>query len=394
MTLQVMARNVLNANRFNVHPNHVWRLDSERIERIAERFRLVWCEPESFWERVEFTVELENGHICPTAYAVELNGTWYHRNELICCQCCDEYEHPDTAYTVRSGGSRQQWCVQCYEDNSFCCTNCQGSFTDDEMTTVDGENYCENCAPDDTNVFGYHSQSRPRIPLSKADYPFWSIELELELSSFNARRAFAESVRNDSRLDKTRNGQIILETDGSLCSEKGVEVIFSLYEDKESILRDIAIVQSYAKENGGISWQLKRVRDRWAGCHINRNRTGWTEHHLMRLCYLVEKLRDLLVILSGRDCSGYAGYSHSYYGTRGRRLRELSRGCQGKYSALNLSSGNRIEWRMFSGSLKPERIASYCAAVEVLENLAQGTEKAQKLEEIATSKLKEIIIKK
>lgn len=391
MTIQVMAKNVLNATRWN--ETNRWQVTEERRERIAERFRLVWCAPESFWERREFCVQLENGDFCPTAYAVEHGGEWYHRNDMVVCEYCDNYEHPNNACSVRSNGSRRTWCVSCYEDHSFVCSGCDRTFCIDEMETREGENFCENCTPEEPeecNIFGYHSQSRPRIPLSKADFPFWSIELELECSSYDSRSNFAQSIGNDKRLFRVQSGQIILETDGSLCSEKGVEVIFSLYEDKESILGDIAIVQSYARDNGGLSWQLKRIRDRYAGCHINRNRNGWSEHQLMRLCYLVERLQAPLVILSGRDCSSYAAYSPSYYGTRGRRLRELARGHQGKYSALNLSSGGRIEWRMFSGSLSLNRIAAYCEAVEVLEGLAKGKEKAQKIVQIGSQRISEI----
>jgi hypothetical protein len=268
------------------------------------------------------------------------------------------------------------------DSDTFYCEGCEYTYHSNEAVEhSDGTLFCRDCIPEENSVHSYHSQSRPRIPQDKLEFPFWSLELELELESESERYEFARDVKSDARL---KRAQIILEKDGSLCHETGVEVIFSLFESKEELLRNVALVQEKARNCGGLSWQLKSKQGRWAGCHINRNRQGWRERDLMRLCYLVERLRSQLITLSGRNCTEYAAYSDCFYGTRGRRLRDLARGIQGKYSALNLSSGNRtsgnrIEWRMFSGSLKPQRIAAYCDCVEALEELAKSDISAHSL---------------
>jgi hypothetical protein len=368
MTLQQLALNVLNGTRWSFQTQ--WEVTQRKKDRIAERFKLVWCEPESIWVAEDEAVQLENGHWSPVEYAREIDGRWFHVSELVTCDRCDEHERPCNMTRVRSGGRRQTWCMSCEEDHSFWCEGCENRYESDESHERDGILYCENCLPaEEEDIFSYHSQNRPRIPLEKQDFPFWSLELELELGSESDRSRFISELRNHSQL---KQDHIILEKDGSLCSDRGVEVIFCLFEDRYELLNQVAIVQCIAKDHGGISWQLKQRRDRWAGCHINRNRGGWRERDLMRLCYLVERLRSQLITLSGRNCTSYAAYSDSYYGTRGRRLRDLTRGVQGKYSALNLSSGSRIEWRIFSGSLSIKRIAAYCDCVESLEVLAKS----------------------
>ena len=384
MTIQEMARNVLNATRWE--STQRWTIPSERRERIAERFRLVWCAPDSFWEREDDTVMLENGNHSHIDYAREIDGGWYHVNDLNECDRCEELNRPCNMGRVRVNGSRMTWCISCSESHAFTCSNCGGTFDEHESCERDGELFCENCAPeeDEMEIHSYHSQSRKYIPSGMAFHPFWSIELEMELGTQDDRSDFVKQLREDNNL---KQEHIITERDGSLCNEKGIEVIFSLYEDKQSILNDIASVQAYAKENGGLSWNLYKRRGRYAGCHINRNKAGWTEHELMRLCYLVERLKDEFIELSGRNCTSYAAYSDNYYGTRGRRLRDLARGNQGKYSALNLSSSGRIEWRMFSGSLNLKRVQAYCMAVEGLEELARGNEKAHNLEAIGKMRL-------
>ena len=369
MTIQEMALNVLNGTRFSFQTQ--WEIPQRKKDRIAERFKLVWSEPATCWITEDDAALLYNGHYAPSEDAREIDGRWYHVNELNHCESCDELELPCNLHRVRVNNRRQLWCSPCTDADTFYCEGCEHTYHNDEAVEhFNGTLYCRDCIPEEENsVHSYHSQSRPRIPHDKLDYPFWSLELELELESENERDEFAREIQNDPRL---KRDQIILEKDGSLCHETGVEVIFSLFESKEDLLRNVALVQEKARNCGGLSWQLKSKRGRWAGCHINRNRQGWRERDLMRLCFLVERLRSQLITLSGRNCTDYASYSDCYYGTRGRRLRDLARGTQGKYSALNLSSGNRIEWRMFSGSLKPQRIAAYCDCVEALEIFAKS----------------------
>ncbi|CAB5224834.1 LIM domain containing protein [uncultured Caudovirales phage] len=387
MTIQEMAQNVLNVTRFG--DTQKWTIPSNKRSKIAERFRLVWCAPDSFWEREEDTVMLENGNYCLIDHAREIDDRWYHVSDLNECDRCEELNRPCNMGRVRVNGSRMAWCVSCSESHAFECSNCGGLFDENESCERNGELFCENCAPseDEMEIHSYHSQSRKYIPSGMAFHPFWSIELEMELGTQDDRSDFVKQLRED---DNLKQEHIITERDGSLCNEKGIEVIFSLYEDKQSILNDIALVQAYAKENGGLSWNLYKRRGRYAGCHINRNKAGWTNHELMRLCYLVERLRHELIELSGRNCTSYAAYSDNYYGTNGRRLRDLARGNQGKYSALNLSSSGRIEWRMFSGSLSLKRVQAYCMAVEALEGLAKGNEKAHDLERLGRIILKSI----
>jgi len=383
-----MAQNVLNATRFGDISR--WTIPSVKKSKIAERFRLVWCAPDSFWEREEDTVMLENGNYCLIEHAREIDGEWYHVSDLNECDRCEELNRPCDMGRVRVNSSRMTWCVSCSESHAFTCYNCGGSFDEHKSCERDGELFCENCAPseDEMEIHSYHSQSRKHIPQGMAFHPFWSIELEMELGTQDDRSDFVRALREDNNL---KHNHIITERDGSLCNEKGIEVIFSLYEDKQSILNDIARVQAYAKENGGLSWNLHKRRGRYAGCHINRNKAGWTNHELMRLCYLVERLRFELIELSGRNCTSYAAYSDNYCGMQPRRrLRDLARGTQGKYSALNLSSSGRIEWRMFSGSLSLKRVQAYCLAVEALEGLAKGNEKAHDLEGLGRIMLKSI----
>jgi len=200
------------------------------------------------------------------------------------------------------------------------------------------------------------------------------------------RKEFADEIKEDAF------GNIICETDGSLCRDKGLEVIFSLYKSKELLLNHLNTVQLMAKRYGAISWDLYRKRGRYAGFHINRNRTGWKHIELMRLVYLTERYKQELVTIAGRECNDYAPYSHNILRGARTRLASLANGYQGKYAALNLSSGSRIEWRLFSGTLSIKRANAYFEIVEFFEFLAKSRCPVHSLKSKETDEIVKAII--
>jgi hypothetical protein len=149
----------------------------------------------------------------------------------------------------------------------------------------------------------------------------------------------------------------------------GAEVIFCLYKSKDELFDDVSAVQAIIKKHGAYAWSLKEKRDRWAGIHISRNRNRWNIHQLMRLMYIQEKCKSELIRLAGRNCDYYAGFSTSILMGSRRRLREIANGYQGKYAAINLSSGGRIEWRMFNSTLNASRLLAYLNTIDEIEKI-------------------------
>jgi len=357
MRLNAIASNALNRNGL---------LDARRKARIATRFNLTYCEFSHAWHPEDDCVVLQDGRWAHHTEAYEYDSEWHAYSEgQDCAECHNRFPHEGCF--VRSNGRNRIWCSPCFEDSAFSCEHCNETYSNEERADCDDAVLCVYCAEETRETIpSWHQATRPRIPHGKEDYPFWSLELELELPSESERSEFLAIIK-DLNLPK-----LIWEKDGSLCSQRGIELIFCFYETKELLLCDLAKVCKVAKDFEGLSWSLKKKRNRWAGCHINRNRAKWTERELARLVYLIERNKSLLIRLAGRECDSYSPYSNVVlYGAR-RRLQALARGHQGKYSALNLSSRDRIEWRLFSGSLNIRRLEAYLNAVEGLERLAKG----------------------
>jgi hypothetical protein len=358
MRLELIASNALNQNR---------TLPAERVARIARRFFLAFCAYTNAWHPEDECVTLENGRTCHESQAVAYGGEYYSYCSTESCPECHDRFPEYQGHRVRVNRRNSFWCTPCYENESFCCENCNETVSNEYRADYEDAALCDDCAAETVQCIpAWHQATRPRLPSGKEEFPFWSLELELELNSEDERRDFLEEVKalNISKL--------IWEKDGSLCHAKGIELIFCYYETKELLLCDLSRICQIAKSYGGLSWQLKKKRDRWAGCHINRNRAGWTEKEIARLIYLIERNKSLLIRLAGRECDIYSPFSNPVlYGAK-RRLQALARGHQGKYAALNVSSFGRIEWRLFSGSLKPRRLEAYLNTVEALERLAKG----------------------
>lgn len=358
MRLELIASNALNQNR---------TLPAERVARIVRRFFLAFCAYTNAWHPEDECVTLENGRTCHESQAVEYGGEYYSYCSTESCPECHDRFPEHQGHRVRVNHRNSFWCTPCYENESFYCENCNEAVSNEYRADYEDAALCDDCAAETVQCIpSWHQATRPRMPSGKEEFPFWSLELELELNSEDERRDFLEEVK------ELNISKLIWERDGSLCHAKGIELIFCFYETKELLLCDLSRVCQIAKRLGGLSWQLKRKRDRWAGCHINRNRAGWTEKEIARLIYLIERNKSLLIRLAGRECDIYSPFSNPVlYGAK-RRLQALARGHQGKYAALNVSSFGRIEWRLFSGSLKPRRLEAYLNTVEALERLAKG----------------------
>jgi hypothetical protein len=365
MTLQTIAIRAL-------HSQPGLMLSRERQDQIAERFRLVYCENESEWNREDDCVYLFNGTYALRELAVRIRYHYYHLDSVEQCLHCNEHDLPQNFVNVYSGSRERLWCSTCACDDAAECCGCSYTFNREEMQYDERseEWYCSECQPEARNIFGYHSQRRPSISYDDREFPFWSIELEMEFRTNQLRSSFVDELRENKYIVQNN---IICETDGSLDHDMGIEVIFSLYRNKGSIMQDVATVQALARKHNAIAWDLYRKRGRNAGLHVNRNREGWKPHELMRLTYLVERLKLQLITLAGRDCTSYAAFSNGVLYGSPRRLLRLSQGHQGKYAALNLSCHSRIEWRLFSATLSAKRLQAYLDTVEILEQAARSS---------------------
>ena len=349
------------------HPERsIWNRRHLR-ERYTERFELGLCDHTDTWYRSEYLQLCEN-----------------------CERCVRECSEVST-YTRPNRISCQYWCLSCAEDESSCCEDCGDRYADSALEPNDGVVLCRECSearetesPDEEAFLpSYHNGHRPPPPSRKS--PAYSIELELETAQRDAFIAKLQSLRQGGL-------EIGWERDGSLNESKGIEVLVSCYPNLKTLGDAVGEVLQASRGLQCMSWDTGRC-----GLHLNSNRwntkpkarwndgsgpspsQGWTSAKVGRLLYLVRGCWRELVSIAGRESQNWAALPQGWDG-KPLKLSKWANGEGGKYCAVRVGE-DRLEWRLFRGTLSPSRIALYLSAVSTLEGIALGDVPAGQIKE-------------
>lgn len=358
LDLVLSALNALQSMWSNAIRNggEIGRIDS-RILRMASHYsgrvvsvrrsssnRVKWLNREDavYLEGEDAHVHPEDAGECGRCSALVRSNTLFgvhagirEREEYWCGECNDNY----ASACETCGEVFELRCMARSEyDNDMRCASCHASHEEEHE---EDEEPCD-CLPD------YHKAKRWDNPYPSR-LPAYSAELEVLAPCAGE----VITALLDAQLERTS-----WERDGSL-EGKGFEIIVqwspSLPHLRDRVLRVAEIVRS----KGGRSWD-----GGLCGLHVSSNIAGWSRAQKLRVAYIAkhESLRRLLVSIAGRDSERWAKW-HS------DAARYWVGGYLGKYSALNFAA-DRLEWRIFRGSLKPERIIAYFETVALLEGLA------------------------
>lgn len=361
MTIQAMAVIAANTLRYRAaYENDLEHIASaERQQRIVARFGVVYVPDHSAYYAQKDTVRI--------------NGVHFHANDVATCEHCSE--GCSERYDVRCRAQHshnlvsEAWCSDCRGEDAFACADCGDFFASAEQGGLGETSYCQNCY--DTvaeRVPCYHAARRWTPPCASC----YSVELELEAEE----RGNLVKLLEIKRLEK-----VSWEKDVSLSDAKGLEILIQLRANLALLSSDACEIVRAIKGKGlGLrSWDGENC-----GLHLNSSTHGWTVRHLMRLVWIVRSCKDALVSISGRESDQWASFAHNGYS-----LKDEADCKTKKYRALRIGP-DRMEWRMFRGTLSEKRIRLYCDTVAALEALAQSDIPAHDLRATANSALVEL----
>jgi hypothetical protein len=357
MTIQAIATRAVNQLRRDATyaSDEVFIALTVRQNRIASRWHLVWVS-----DREAYFPEDET---------VRLNSRVHHIEDVATCESCEGFTIDTCQVNVRNRTGRltqQIWCDYCQGENTFYCTGCDERWHDHECHSHEGESYCLECYDnlERDEVPSYHSAKRWE-PESYS-VPLYSFELELESE---------ERGELIDQLNHSAYPKVSWEQDGSLDRSKGLEILIQLRGSLDKLATDTCNLVTNIKKRGFAlsSWSNKKC-----GAHLNSNRSDeWNLKAIMRLLYCVRAAKEPLVCISGRESTQWASWD-----SRGYTLRKQANGDLGKYTMLRIG-GDRMEWRMFRGTLNEKRIALYCETVKQFETLALSDTSPFKLKQAA-----------
>jgi len=291
------------------------------------------------------------------------DGRGERASELYSCGCC-EYRFASCAdfSTVRTSRGRVSWCSTCADENAGVCADCQTlceplPYINDCREAICArcvESYgnCENCdrlvrlcdtesgecaacadrAAADV-IPDYHTQKRPWRHLSSSA-PLFGVELEI----------CAKNSGDCAEIREIAEGAgMLVERDGSLDGEKGVEIVGSPMSLDDNLKAWVSLAA-----------QLRRLASGWNagsgyGMHISINRLAMTRLHQGKLLVFVNNSRELCEKVAGRKENSWAKFHRKI-------VRQGMDDSSGKYEALALRSFQRMECRIFRSTLAEKGI--------------------------------------
>ena len=314
-------------------------LPDDLIEKYSKVFALpkfvcTSCGNEFYREQLSpFDGEL----LCPSCLS----------NQTVYCSCCDRRIWTDD----NVGTDAQPLCQDCFDDHFERCTTCNALIRRGDTFFRGDEPYCQDCYHSVCDRDAIHDYYYKPTPIFYGDdNRFFGVELEID--------GAGEDSDNAAEILHIANAEQPLtycKHDGSL--DEGFEIVTHPMT-LDFHLRSMPWEQivEKAKKLGYTSHQAGTC-----GLHVHINRTafGSTESTqdaaIARTLFFFEKFWDELLKFSRRT-QGQLNQWAARYGYKDQPQEILDHAKSGRhagrYTAVNLTNADTVEFRMFRGTLK------------------------------------------
>lgn len=262
------------------------------------------------------------------------------------CDCCGTRIFNDDVY----GDDYTILCPYCYNNHYTRCCCCDALLYEDDAYHLDDEDYCRECYNDECDRFEYiHEYGyKPEPKFYGCSERYFGIELEIDGAGKDSE--YAERLLDIANM---RKEHIYIKSDSSL--DDGMEIVshpMTLSYHKDFCWEDIMHEAVYL---GYRSHQTSTC-----GLHIHVNRKSFGDNRdeqdevISRILYFVEHHWNELMKFSRRSEYSMNRWSARYGYEKSPKaiLDKAKKGCNGRYSAVNLCNYNTIEFRLFRGTLK------------------------------------------
>lgn len=299
-------------------------------------------------------VEFDSQMLCPDCY----------QEATVTCSHCGERIWKDD----NAGDSVTPLCQSCYDRYYISCAHCgRIIYMDDAVHENDDDDYyCQQCHQylfRNTQIKNYYYKP---VPIFYGTGPrFFGVELEIdEGGEFDTNARKLLELVNSQGVDR-----LYCKHDGSL--EDGFELVthpmslaYHLQEMPWAELLEVAVSMGY------LSHQTSTCG---LHVHVSRNAFGRTPEEqdaaIARVLYFFEKHWEELLKFSRRSQRQLNQWASRYgYKDQPREILDhAKKGCHaGRYTCVNLTNYETIEFRIFRGTLKYNTLI---AALQLLDRI-------------------------
>lgn len=317
-----------------------------------------------------------------------------------CERCGDKFYLEDELESVRVSAQTnvpyQDWCSECRDRLAFECDISNTWYSDtafQQARTVSGSTICTWIASDydyyecpnghysdepdhynepddepDSDLPDYHDGYRNWYGIiqlaNQSSVPYYGLEIEV-CFEYNSERSFFIEDSHDYT-------HYCFERDGSLCEERGMEVITRPYTLAELKADDAYLkkIIGKVKAHGAATDPSTYDDENSYGIHVTTNWGRLTDDHKKRFAQMMLDQKRLAIFVAGREDEDYAPYV-PFEGEKHVAVRPRN-------APGGINDGNAVEIRIFKSTLNYERILSY---VEFVDAMIEWTRNPERITE-------------
>jgi hypothetical protein len=316
------------------------------------------CSEHKYVLKIDDSYELDGKYYCEECYnektfACEDCNTVYSNDECnsinddkyVCNRCFDNYVtcdgcsvviHIDNSYNIQD----QTYCGSCSESYSY-CERCE------EYYYVEEYSRCPNCTSELINSSDYKPDPvfyTGKTEQNKSNTLFLGFELEIDKSG--------KSEECVEKLIETFNDFLYCKEDGSL-RNGGFEIVSHPFsqkwfdENKKKLIKILKISRRFG---------FRSLKTSTCGLHIHVNSSSFDKTNLFKVLKLIYDNKNFFCLFSQRKQDFlYCGFDYErlFYNEKAIVCKKKIKYTESKsrYSAVNLSNSETIEFRFFKGTL-------------------------------------------
>ena len=308
---------------------------------------------------VEELTEFDDSYLCESCLHTETTR----------CQRCGERIWTDD----NSGDSNTPLCQSCYDRYYTSCEDCGRTISYDEAYYQDDDDdqyeprcYSCHCRHTDHQVIHdyYYKPTVLFFHTSKEAAPcrYFGLELEIDCAGEDETHA-----RRLSDIANASADHLYIKHDGSL--DSGMELVsHAMTRAYHETVMPWKEILSAAKNMGYRSHQAGTC-----GLHVHVNRTAFGETEaeqddvIARVLFFFEKHWEELLKFSRRTPRQLKKWADRYgYKDHPKEILDHAKGNEERYTCVNLTNTNTIEFRIFRGSLK---YTTLIATIQLLDRI-------------------------
>lgn len=284
-------------------------------------------------------------------------------SETVICEHCGERIWREN----NVGTSDFPLCSYCYDAHYTTCERCGRIIHEDDAHYIDDEAYCDNCYECESGRVIRDYSYKPTPIFYGKGKQFFGVELEID-----------DGGRSDDNakilldIANVADEKIYIKYDGSL--DDGMEIVthpmtLDYHKEQmpwEGIMREAIWLGYKSHKTGTCGLHV----------HVNRDTFGKTREEqddaISRVLYFVEHHWNELLKFSRRTEAQMNQWAarYGYKNSPKEILDDAKKEEKGRYTCVNITNWNTVEFRMFRGTLKYNTLIATLELVNMICNIA------------------------